>query len=694
MKTWRLDTPRQTLVLAASDEGLPAVVYWAEALPEGEDLTAVAGVHAMNATGGGLDWIAPISVCPGGDAFLGHPGLSGPTDRIRWRWAPRPDWAETRETAIEEAFACAETGLSYRLKIEADPGTEVFAFSAELGNTGDARPVTWLAAPVLAMPATADLMTFSGRWCGEFGVTRTPWRPGILMTEGREGRTGHSAQPGAFALGAGAGEHAGRVWGLTLAWSGGHRMVAEELPTGQRQIQLGEIPRTRTLEPRTIDRTPVLYGTFSDRGLNGASQAFHTHLRRRVLRYAHPERPRPVHYNCWEAVYFDHDVEVLRDLADRAHDLSVERFVLDDGWFRGRDDATTSLGDWDVDPRKWPQGLWPLVDHVTNLGMSFGLWVEPEMVNAESALFRAHPDWILGPADQTLGRTQYVLDLSHPGVGRYVFEALDRLLSEYPVDYLKWDHNRPLPPGTGRSSRPLYDLLDRVRTAHPGVEIETCASGGGRIDFGILAHTQRMWLSDSNDALERARIQRGASYFFPPEITGSHVGPRTCHTSGRTLSMAFRAGVAGTRAMGIEADLRDLDRSEFDTLRAAVERFKARRGLLHTGRLHRLETSDTACLAEMHVATDGAAFLLFAMQLTTSGASHPAPLRLAGLGMDDMYRITLEGGEAPQILNRSPAGPLGAGGSVVLSGRALTSHGIRLPNAFPETLWTLEGVRL
>ena len=695
MIPWRLDTPRQTLVLAHRAGTLPEIVYWGAALPEAEDLATLAAAHIPGVPGGGLDRVAPITVCPCGDDFLGAPGLKIDAGSPRaWhrvdRGAPK-----AAPTHLSEVFRAEAAALEYTLSITADPETDVFRLQAALCNTGtETRALSWFAAPVVPLPGAETLLTFSGRWCGEFQKTERAFGPDILVTEAWEGRTGHAAQPGAFALGPQAGENAGAAWGFHLGWSGGHRMVAEMLPCGRRQLQFGAGGLPATLPPGQAVETPPLYASFSDRGLNGASQAFHAHLRTRILTLAEPERPRPVHYNCWEAVYFDHDVAVLNDLADRARALGVERFVLDDGWFRGRNDDTAGLGDWQVDAAKWPAGLWPLVERVTELGMSFGLWVEPEMVNAESALFKAHPDWILGPADQTLGRTQYVLDLTRPGVADHLFSGIDALLRTYPIDYLKWDHNRPLPRGSAGQAAALYTLLARVRAAHPGVEIETCASGGGRIDFGILEWTQRVWLSDSNDALARLSIQHGASYFLPPEITGSHVGPRVCHTSGRSFALAFRAAVAGMRAMGLEMDLRALDPGEMDSLARAIADFKARRSLLHGGRLFRLEPEDPAQMGEIHLAPDGGRFLLFVAQTPPSAQALARPLRLAGLSPAARYTLRLENPDAAaRPLNRMAADGFAAGQDVTLSGQALMGAGVQLPNAFPETVWVVTGTR-
>jgi alpha-galactosidase len=468
-------------------------------------------------------------------------------------------------------------------------------------------------------------------------------------------------------------------------------MVAEELPDGRRQVQFGHAAGSETTPGRRFE-TATLFAVFSDAGLSGAARAFQRHLRDHLVPWPDRDRPRPVHYNCWEAVYFDHDLATLSEIAERAAGLGAERFVLDDGWFGRRDDDTASLGDWQVDRRKWPDGLAPLIARVHALGMAFGLWVEPEMVNPDSDLHRAHPEWVLGPEDQPLGRNQLVLDLGRADVRVHLFARLDARSGEYPIDYLKWDHNRLLPGPDAAQTRGTYDLIDRLRTAHPAVEIESCASGGGRIDFGILARTQRVWLSDSNDALERLRIQHDAALFLPAAVTGSHVGPRTCHSSGRVLPMAFRAWVAAQRHMGFEMDLRELTPDESATLAAVTAWWKANRHWTMGADILRLDSADPAVIAEIQIARDGDRFVVFAGQAAASETSLPRPLRLAGLDPAARYRVALRNPEgAPPQSRGTPAlktGPL------TLSGAHLMARGLSLPVAWPATMWVIEGTRL
>ncbi len=399
-----------------------------------------------------------------------------------------------------------------------------------------------------------------------------------------------------------------------------------------------------------------------------------------------------MHYNCWEAVYFDHKLPVLKDIADRAAALGAERFVLDDGWFGNRDDDTRSLSDWTVDPRKYPDGLHPLIAHVHGLGMTFGIWFEPEMINEDSDIHRAHPDWVLGSEDQTLGRQQKALNMAKPEVRDYLYGRMSAILRDHAIDYIKWDHNRVLPMPDASQTRGSYALIDRLRADFPDVEIESCASGGGRIDFGILQRTQRVWLSDSNDALERLRIQHDAALFLPLSVTGSHVGPRHCHTSGRTLDITFRAWVAAQRHMGFEMDPRELDARETAVLTQVTGWWKANRHWMQTADILRLDSADPAVIAEQQLARHKDRFVVFAGKAATSAQISPRPLRLTGLDPDAMYRIDLINREDLHHLSRGT--PALKDAPLELSGAYLMRHGVTLPWSFPERMWVVEGARL
>lgn len=682
---WRIDTRGQTIALA-SDGGIPEVVYWGPRLPKGEDLGQLAVAARNDITGGMLDRLPPLTLSPEpGRAFQGQPGhVLAEADGTPLL----PGFAFDRAEATSDrlALVCTAPGLVLTHVLTAQvTGTITLQTMLEAD-----RPirVQWLAAPVLPAPQQGEMIDVHGKWIGEFHLVRTPWSPGIRMREARTGRSGHEHPPYLILAGDGCTNTRGEALALHYAWSGGHRMVAEELPDGRRQVQFGH-PLGAETEPGTRFETAELIAAASTEGLNGIGATIQSDIRDRVVRWPDPKRPRPVHYNCWEAVYFDHKLDTLAEIATRAAALGAERFVLDDGWFGRRDDDTTSLGDWTIDRRKWPEGLHPLIRHVQSLGMSFGLWFEPEMVNPDSDLFRAHPDWRLGPEDQITGRHQMALDLALPEVRENLFRQVSAVLAEYPIDYIKWDHNRLLPVVDARQTRGIYDLIDRLRAAHPSVEIESCASGGGRIDAGILARTHRVWLSDSNDALERLRIQHDAALFLPSAVTGSHVGPRHCHTSGRVLPMAFRAWVAAQRHMGFEMDLRELTEDEALTLARVTAWWKQNRDWTMAGCLLRLDSDDPAVTAEMQVSADGDRFVVFAGQAETSRQILPRPLRLAGLEPEARYQVSLLNPEDAPRQSRGPAAlkttPL------TLTGRALMTRGILLPVAWPATMWVVEG---
>jgi len=690
---WRLDDTRQTLVLASRCNRLPQAVYWGASLPPDEDLETLFAASEIDVTGGMLDENPELSLCPEATrSFPGQPGLTL-RDQSGSPLLPsfRFDRAETTENALTLICEDAKNGLSYRAEFVIDPETHVLVMVSQISAQNPVH-LHWLAAPVLPAPQLSDeMIDISGRWCGEFQLNRTAWSAGIHARENHTGRTGHEHFPGLLVPCRGATNTQGEVYGFHYGWSGGHRMIAEELPDGRRQIQFGHAAGTE-MQAATLFRSAPLYATWSGEGLNGCAVAFQRHLRNRIVKMPGPTRPRPVHYNCWEAVYFDHKLPVLQDIAARAAALGAERFVLDDGWFGRRDDDTSSLGDWLTDPRKYPDGLDPLINHVQSLGMSFGLWFEPEMINPDSDTYRAHPDWALGRADQIPGRQQMVLNMALPEVREYLYQRIAAVLTAHAIDYIKWDHNRVLPTPDAAQTRGTYALLDRLRADFPKVEIESCASGGGRIDFGILARTQRVWLSDSNDALERLRIQHDAALFLPASVTGSHVGPRRCHTSGRSLDITFRAWVAAQRHMGFEMDPRELDARETTVLAAVTAWWKANRDWMRTADILRLDSADPAVMAEQQLAADGARFVVFAGEAATSAQIAPRPLRLTRLDPKAQYRVDL--------VNRNEAVGLSRGKqilkekAVTLSGSYLMQHGLTLPWSFPETMWVVEGTRL
>jgi len=696
---YRLDRGGRTAAFASFNNGVPCLIHFGPPLPQNDDLAALAIATIPNVGAGQIDPFQPLTLCPLAiTGWQGHPGVILQT-------ADGRDYLANLTLAQTEADGA--DGVRFMLFDRGDEASAKLAISARLDpDTGilhlqqtltipEGWSCSWLAAPAVPAPTGANrIIDHSGRWCGEFRRQETQFRTGAHSRQSREGRTGHAHFPGVTLATTATGEHTGVCLAATLAWSGGHRMLAEELPDGRRQLQFGILDDGLA---RGEIVSPVLLLSWSDQGFNGVAQSFHGHIRaiQAPINARRSREPHPVHYNCWEAVYFRHDLEELKAIASLAAGLGAERFVLDDGWFRGRNDDTSSLGDWEIDQTKFPNGLNPLIDHVRTLGMRFGLWFEPEMVNRNSDLFRAHPDYMLGPDDQASGRQQHVLDMANADVRAHLFGQIDTILSSHAIDYVKWDHNRPLTGGDPDQTRGFMALLGDLVRAHPDVDFESCSSGGGRIDFGVLELASRVWLSDSNDALERLRMQHEASRWIAPEVQGSHVGPRHCHTSGRVLSMSFRAWVAAQRHMGFEMDPRELTPDEAATLRRVTAWWKQNRGFLFSGALHRLESDDEEVFAEMTVDSDANRFILFAGQAGASPQIFQRPLRAAGLDPDAIYEINLANPEdVSERANRRIVSALATGGSERMSGTFLMNHGIRLPNTVPASMTVIEGRRV
>jgi alpha-galactosidase len=546
-----------------------------------------------------------------------------------------------------------------------------------------------LALPV--PPVATELLDQAGRWARERAPQRRPITIGTHLRENRRGRTGPDAATVLLAGEAGFRFGAGEVWGLHVAWSGNHRSWVERSASGSTLLGGGELllPGEVTVTPDEPYTSPWLYATHGA-GLDEAAARVHEHLRARP---GHPRRPRPVVLNTWEAVYFDHDLDRLLRLAEVAAEVGVERYVLDDGWFLGRRDDTAGLGDWVVDPDVWPDGLHPLVDRVRALGMQFGLWVEPEMINPDSRLARAHPEWILQTGDRlpVTSRHQQVLDVTQ--AHDHLLERLDALVSEYDLAYLKWDHNRDLvdagSTATGRAgvhaqTLAVYRLLDELRAAHPGLEIESCSSGGARVDLGVLERTDRIWASDCIDPHERQQILRWTGQLLPPELVGSHIGSPRSHLTGRHHDLSFRGATALFGSFGIEWDLTALDAAERAEVAQWVALAKRFRPLLHSGRTVRVDHPDPALWAHGVVAQDRSQGLFGFVVMDRSATWPPGPVRLPGLDPDARYRLTAVGPAAGAEPLEGNGRPAWQRGGQVHAGRALAAVGVVPPPLRPD----------
>ena len=661
-----------TVVLDVAGPSLPRVLHWG---PE-VDLGGAQGGDAGDRGGALLaqaavpnsffDDLIGLPLLAGGlDGWLGTPGVAGHRSGAgvhpAWALDGPVDVTVARERGGGSVVARASdavAGLSVEVTLTMDPHGVVVLGSTLTATADGVYDVGGVTALMPLPPHALEVLDLTGRWSRESSPQRGPLRDGTHLRASRRGRPGHDTPLLLTAGTPGFGFRSGSVWCTHVAWSGDQAHLVERLPQGAgvnaAVIGGGELlspGEVRLARGETYLSPPVLF-VFSETGLDGASARVHRRLRARPN---HPASPRPVTLNTWEAVYFDHDLDRLRALADAAAALGVERYVLDDGWFRHRRDDTAGLGDWYVDEGVWPDGLAPLFDHVRSLGMQVGLWVEPEMVNPDSDLARAHPDWLL-TARAPLARHQQVLDLAHPEVSSYLLERLDALVGQNGVDFLKWDHNRDLAvpersggsradpggapyAGAHRQTLALYALLDALRERHPGLEVESCASGGGRVDLGILQRTDRVWTSDCNDPLERASIQWWTSLLVPLELMGAHVGPLESHTTGRTATLSFATAVALFGHAGAEWDVTALSADAHARLASWIALYRELRALLHSGDVVRADPLGDGAQLHGVVATDRSEAVYAYEQLTTSARARPGRVLLPGLDPQRTYRV-------------------------------------------------------
>ncbi|XCB30235.1 alpha-galactosidase [Arcanobacterium hippocoleae] len=716
-------TSRISIVFDLSLPGLPRIAYWGKPLAASkqEDITALVAANREAADGNqpnGIEryGITPLesSWWPGHTAFSGFRGAGAD-------WSPRfqlTDFGHTSNdvnTANDGTFLQISTGKIVITAQSAQSALEL-RYEIEIFSEGPWRIrccLKNLAASqyhlqelgvALPLPLTAnEILDTAGRWGKERTEQRTPVNIGCRMREGRHGRTGFDAPGFTFVGEKGFDYQKGEIWGLHNAWSGNHRVWVEKMLNGIQVIGAAEIlaPGEIILNKNESYNTPWFYACYAN-GLDDAAQQVQSWFR---ARENHPQKPRPVTLNVWEAVYFNHDLQKLQELAKAAAALGVERFVLDDGWFLGRRNDSAGLGDWYPDPDIWPNGLTPLVDYVHKLGMEFGLWLEPEMINEDSELARAHPEWILaaqGAANSTdlpvQWRNQQVLNLTVPQAYSYVLARIDALISEYRIAFIKWDHNRDLieagsmlrdgAAAIHAQTLALYRLLDELKSRHPHLEIESCSSGGARVDLEILQHTDRFWASDCIDPVERLPMMRAYAQIAPPELLGAHVASPFSHTTGRYSPLSMRAGTAIFGSFGIEWDILSASEKERCELAEWIDFYKKNRAFLHRGTVVRCNTPDPTLSLHGVVAADGNRGIF---QLTTCGRAPVSPrgrIRFAGLNPQKHYRLR------PIIIGIPPAGlaaPPWFGAAdgknysgIVTTGEILGSAGVQVPRIYPE----------
>ena len=525
---------------------------------------------------------------------------------------------ETLRIKLADPVQQLTVTLCYRLT----PTQDIIERWLELANTGEASiEIEQLFFGALHLPnGTTELTSVSGAWAQEFQTQRERLPIGRRVIEHRSLQTGHAANPFFLLNRPGqAWESHGTVYFGALATSGSWQLSFEQLPGTDVRVHGGYHPFDfgLTLAAGAQHKTPALVCGVCDEGWGGASRRLHAFTRERilpVLQNAPVERP--ILYNSWEATYFGITEQNQIELAQKAAAIGVELFCLDDGWFGGRRFDVAGLGDWTVSPDVFPNGLEPLISEVNRLGMDFGLWVEPEMVNPDSDLYRAHPDWVLHfpGRPRTEARCQLILDYGRSEVVEYIFSALDSLLAQYNIAFIKWDMNRNASePGSvlGKAIwqahvAGVYGIIDRLRAKYPHLTIESCSGGGGRIDLGILGRTDQVWTSDNTDALDRVHIQEGFSLAYPARVMEAWVTHEKNHQTGRFHELSTRFDVAMRGALGIGASLNGLDEAELKEYASYIAFYKRIRHIVQGGdlyRLERLEEADASTI--LYVLPDG-----------------------------------------------------------------------------------------
>ncbi|SEG72533.1 alpha-galactosidase [Bryocella elongata] len=672
-RVFRIDTPRTSYIMGINEANEVQNLYWGGRLPDSDQFAAAKSMP------GAASFDPPMTTTPveyagwGGMLYV-EPSLKvsfpdGNRDLVLQYVSHKID-GDQLSIVMKDISREVYVTLYYR----PDGETGILRRSAEVENRTDtAITIEQVSAATWNLPRGTDyrLRYLTGRWAGEWTVQEQPVHPGKTVLESRRGTTGAQNNPW-FAIdyeGENDSERGG-VWFGGLGWSGSWQISVEQDMLQQVRVNGG---------PNSFDfayhlpkggkfGTPAFCAGYSDQGIGGASRLLHRYEIDTLLPGAPKPKLRPVLYNSWEATGFDVNEVGQMALAEKAASIGIERFVMDDGWFGQRKDDRAGLGDWYVNSQKFPHGLKPLIEKVHSLGMDFGLWVEPEMVNPDSDLYHKHPDWVLNftGRPRTEGRNQLVLNLARPDVRAYVYEFLDKLLTENDIAFLKWDYNRnwsepgwPAAPLDEQKDvyvdfiHNLYGILAELKAKHPNVEIESCSGGGSRVDLGIMHLTDEVWPSDNTDAYDRLSIQNGFTYAYAPGVMMAWVTDSPSWANQRSLSLEYRFLSSMQGSLGIGSNLNKWSSEDFATAKKMIGQYKTVRETVQRGELYRLITPEHGSEQSVteSVARDGHEAVVFAF-LHSSNELYPYPrVHLEGLDRNANYRIeVLDGrvsGETP-----------------------------------------------
>jgi alpha-galactosidase len=665
-KVFRLDGGNVSYVFGVNPRGELQQIYWGgrlaatDSFPQAASLREAASFDNSYTT-------TPQEFAGWGAGLFVEPALKisfadGVRDLVL-HYQSHTETANGLDVALKDISRPIYVTLHYAMDAESG----ILARSATIENR-EPQPVIVEQAAAASWslpPAHYTLNYLTGRWAGEWNLTQETLHPGERVIESRRGSTGHQANPW-FAIQAGEPrEEQGEVWFGALAWSGSWRITIEvdQLDAVRATGGYNPFDFGYTLRPGERLETPVFYGGYAANGLGEASRLLHRFELKHVLPRTNATaslplpKPRPVIYNSWEATEFNVNESGQMALAEKAAALGVDRFVMDDGWFGQRKDDHAGLGDWYVNQQKFPHGLKPLIDMVHALGMDFGLWVEPEMVNSDSDLYRLHPDWVLNfpGRPRTEQRNQLVLNLARPDVRDYVLGFLDKLLNENQISFLKWDYNRnwsepgwdQLPAAEQKKvyvefTRNLYAILAELRRRHPDVEIESCSGGGGRVDLGILRYTDEVWSSDNTDPFDRLTIQDGFSYAYSPQVMMAWVTDSPHWLNHRSTSLNYRMLSSMQGSLGIGADITKWNGDETATAKRLIAAYHQLQPTIVQGDLYRLISprDGSEFSATQTVSRDKSQSVVFAfIHSTQKGRGFPL-LKLKGLDPAAQYTLT------------------------------------------------------
>ncbi|WP_183809936.1 alpha-galactosidase [Tunturibacter empetritectus] len=701
-QVFRIDAADMSYVLGINDKKQVQTLYWGKRLSAADNFAMAHSDPGMSSFDSSINTTRQEFVAWGGDLYV-EPDLKvtfpdGNRDLVLQYVSHNVD-GKRLKILLKDISREVYVELQYQV----DAATGVLRRSAQVQNrTSSSLTIEQIAAGTWDLPRGTDyrLRYLTGRWAGEWSLHEQLIQPGKTILESRRGSTGDQNNPW-FAIDRNGSndQDSGDVWFGALGWSGSWQMSIEQDEIQQIRITGG--PNSFDFGYRLAAgehlQSPNFYAGYSHDGIGGASRLLHRFEISSILPHGPDAKLRPVLYNSWEATEFKVDEAGQDTLAEKAASIGVERFVVDDGWFGQRASDRAGLGDWYVNPVKFPHGLRPLIDKVHSLGMDFGLWVEPEMVNPDSDLYRKHPDWVLNftGRPRSEGRNQLMLNLARPDVRAYVFQFLDKLLDENDIAFLKWDYNRnwsePGWPAVAPDDQKkvyinyiqnLYSILDELRAKHPKVEIESCSGGGSRVDLGIMRYTDEVWPSDNTDAFDRLLIQDGFTYAYAPGVMMAWVTDSPTWVNQRSLSLEYRFLSSMQGSLGIGANLNNWKADDFETAKRMVEQYKQIRQTVQRGSLYRLispqkgsEQSVTETVSEDQNHAVAFAFLHSSQML------YPFPrIYLRGLRPDAMYRIA------------SLDGKLSADTPAVASGSFWMQYGVdvELRGDFQAAAFTLE----